>query len=101
MPKIVYFGGGSAKFVFDVTRDLFTFPTMREATISLMDVDAHRLAMSEALLKRMVKYLKLGARIEATTDRRRALEGADYVTGTTLVVDGGRLIRTDRSDRFP
>jgi hypothetical protein len=29
------------------------------------------------------------------------LESGDYVTGTTLVVDGGRHIRTDRADRFP
>jgi alpha-galactosidase len=85
MPKVMFFGGGSSKFVFDVTRDLFTFPSMREATISLMDVDERRLAMTEALLKKMVKDLKLGARIEATTDRRRALEGADYVIVTIMV----------------
>ena len=29
------------------------------------------------------------------------LESGDYVTGTTMVVDGGRHIRTDRPDRLP
>jgi alpha-galactosidase len=85
MPRIVFFGGGSSKFVFDVTRDLFTFPSMREATISLMDIDEGRMHATEALLKKMVKDLGLGARIESTTDRRRALEGADYVIVTIMV----------------
>ena len=43
----------------------------------------------------------LGSPLDAVGAVLYLLEGADYVTGTTLVVDGGRLIRTDRSDRFP
>ncbi|MGE5231081.1 MAG: SDR family oxidoreductase [Deltaproteobacteria bacterium] len=52
-------------------------------------------------LARSTPLGRLGAPADAAGAVLYLLESADYVTGTTLVVDGGRLIRTDRSDRFP
>jgi len=52
-------------------------------------------------LARSTPLGRLGSPSDAVGAVLYLLEGADYVTGTTLVVDGGRLIGTDRSDRFP
>ena len=44
-----------------------------------MDIDEARLAESEAVARAMILATGAGARVVATTDRRRALEGADFV----------------------
>lgn len=44
MAKMVFIGGGSAKFVREVTVDLFSFEKLHDARIALMDVDAERAA---------------------------------------------------------
>lgn len=51
-------------------------------------------------LARSTPLGRLGTPADAVGAVLYLLEGADYVTGTTLVVDGGRLIRTERNDRF-
>ncbi|HLQ22195.1 MAG TPA: SDR family oxidoreductase [Gemmatimonadales bacterium] len=52
-------------------------------------------------LARSTPLGRLGTPADAVSAVLYLLEGGDYVTGTTLVVDGGRHIRTDRADRFP
>jgi len=52
-------------------------------------------------LARSTPLGRLGSPADAVGAVLYLLERGDYVTGTTLVVDGGRHIRTDRADRFP
>jgi NAD(P)-dependent dehydrogenase (short-subunit alcohol dehydrogenase family) len=52
-------------------------------------------------LARSTPLGRLGTPADAVSAVLYLLESGDYVTGTTLVVDGGRHIRTDRADRFP
>ncbi len=77
-PKIAFIGAGSTVFARALLRDLFTFPELHETTIALMDIDSDRLAATECVARRVCKEFCAGATIEATTDRRRALDGADY-----------------------
>ena len=44
----------------------------------LFDIDAERLATSELVARRVADALDAPAKIGATTDRRAALDGADY-----------------------
>jgi alpha-galactosidase len=66
-------------FMKTLVGDILLRPALADATIALMDIDPQRLAESEAVARRLVESLGGPARIEATTDRRRALAGADYV----------------------
>src|SRR5690606_36569454 len=50
--------------------------------ISLMDIDPQRLAQARDLVQALIDRRGLAARVEATTDRREALRGADYVITT-------------------
>src|SRR5215217_4200069 len=77
-PKIAFIGAGSTVFARALLRDLFMFPELHGATIALMDIDEERLRDSELVARRVVEKAGAGAAIEATTDRRRALAGADY-----------------------
>ena len=52
-----------------------------------MDIDAERLRTAEVVTSRLIDAHGAGARVEATTDRRAALDGADYVV-TSFQVGG-------------
>ena len=52
-----------------------------------MDIDAERLRTAELVAGRLVEAHGAGARVEATQDRRAALDGADYVV-TSFQVGG-------------
>jgi alpha-galactosidase len=80
MPKIAIIGAGSYVFARRLVTDILTWPALRDSTIALMDIDASRLDTMAALARRMVAQVGSGASVEATTDLRAALEGADYVT---------------------
>jgi len=85
MRKVTFIGGGSAKFVTTLVRDMFTFPALRDLHITLMDIDAARLHRTERLVNRIIDEQQLPATVDATTDQRAALAGADYVIVTIMV----------------
>jgi alpha-galactosidase len=79
MAKITFIGAGSTVFARNLLRDIFFFPELHNVTISLMDIDSERLHTSEIVAHRVAEAAGAHPTIEATTDRRRALDGADYV----------------------
>jgi len=88
MPRITVIGGGSSVFAQAMIRDSLTFPALKDSTFVLMDIDAEALGIMETIARRIVEQGGYPAKIEATTDRREALAGADYVIVSILV--GGR-----------
>jgi len=84
MPTITFVGAGSLGFTRGLVRDLLTFPALEGATIRLMDIDPERLEFAEQAVRKIVNAGGYPAKVEATTDRRRALDGADAVLCTIL-----------------
>ena len=78
MPKITFIGAGSTVFAQNLLQDILSFPELRGSTLSLFDIDPDRLETSEIVAHKVADFFGANAHIEATTDRRRALEGADY-----------------------
>ena len=78
MAKIAFLGAGSTVFARNLLQDLFTFPELHGSTIALMDIDPARLADTEAVAGLLAKDAGAQPTIEATTDLRQALDGADY-----------------------
>jgi alpha-galactosidase len=88
MPKIAFVGAGSAVFTRNLVGDILSLPELRDSTtFALMDIDAERLRTAEIVAGRLVDAHGAGARVEATQDRRAALDGADYVV-TSFQVGG-------------
>ena len=87
MAKIAFIGAGSMVFTRGLVKDMLTFPGMRDATISLMDIDKERLEYSKRCVQYIIDLGKYPARVEATMDRKRALKGADAVLCTILSGD--------------
>jgi alpha-galactosidase len=78
MPKIAFIGAGSTVFAKNLLGDILGFPELAHSTISLHDINEERLRTSEIVANRVAQTLGASPTIEATTDRRRALDGADY-----------------------
>ncbi|MGI9254007.1 MAG: alpha-glucosidase/alpha-galactosidase, partial [Thermomicrobiales bacterium] len=78
MARITFIGAGSTVFARNLLRDLFTFPELGESEIVLFDIDPGRLADTEAVARRLAASAGALPTITHTTDRRRALDGADY-----------------------
>jgi alpha-galactosidase len=79
LAKIVIIGAGSHVFTKNLITDFLSYPDLRDSTISLMDVDEGRLGLVTAFAEKLVSQHGFETRVESTTDRREALEGADYV----------------------
>ena len=78
MAKIAFIGAGSTVFAKNLLGDILSFPELADSTISLFDIDSERLHTSEIVAHKVAKPRQASPTIEATTDRRRALDGADY-----------------------
>ena len=89
MPKITFIGAGSTVFAKTLIGDVLSYPELGESTITLFDIDEERLSTSAIVAQRIKDVLGVGANIEATTDRERALDGADFAI-TTINVGGFR-----------
>ena len=83
--KVTFIGGGSAKFVRELAVDMFHFPELQDIHISLMDIDLPSAERTRKIVQKMIDDRKLPATVDATTDQRKALDGADYVVITIMV----------------
>ncbi len=86
MKKIVFIGAGSIIFVKNLIGDCLLTPCLSDAEIALVDIDARKLALSHTMLQTLNENINGGrAHITATTDRRSALAGADFVINAIQV----------------
>src|SRR5579862_1307440 len=80
MSKIVFIGAGNVELTRRILSDLFAAPELqRRLHIVLDDIDSDRLATAEAIARRLENETRSGSTIEVSYDRRRALDGADFV----------------------
>ena len=85
MAKIVLIGAGSHVFSRHLITDILSYPELRDSTISLMDIASEPLSLITEFAEKIVKQHGFNTRIQSTSDRREALEGADYVFVTIRV----------------
>lgn len=84
-PTIAIIGAGSAVFSLGLIRDLCLTERLHGSTVRLMDIDEARLQAISRLCQRYSEEMGAGIETIATTDRREALAGADFVINTALV----------------
>ncbi|SKA75613.1 alpha-galactosidase [Thiothrix eikelboomii] len=97
--KITLIGAGSAVFTRNLLGDILSYPELAQAEIALHDIDEHRLQLSVMVAQRVADTVKAQPKITATTDRRAALEGAQFVINTIQV--GGYRPGTIRDFEIP
>ena len=84
-PSIVIIGAGSVEFTRELLGDVLTFPELRSVRIVLHDIDAERLETAEAIARATARAAGAEPEIVVAADRRRALDGADYVINVIQV----------------
>ena len=84
-PTIAIIGAGSAVFTRELLGDILSFPELKAVRVVLHDIDAERLETAEAIAHATARAADAHPEVLATPDRRRALDGADYVINTIQV----------------
>jgi alpha-galactosidase len=84
-PSIVLIGAGSVEFTRELLGDILSFPELGSVRIVLHDIDVERLQTAEAIARATARAAGADPEFVATTDRRCALEGADYVINVIQV----------------
>ena len=79
MAKIAFIGAGSTVFTKNLLGDILSLPELANSTIALHDIDSERLITSEIVAGKTAAAVGASPTIEATTNRREALDAADYV----------------------
>ena len=77
--KIAIIGAGSIGFTKKLVCDILCVPEFAEIEIALTDNNPHNLDMIKQIIDRVVKSNNLPTKITATTDRRKAFDGAKYI----------------------
>lgn len=80
--KVTVIGAGSATFSMGLVKDLCLTENLAGSHVTFMDVDDHRLQMIHALAERYVKELGGKVTFGKTTNRREALQDADFCINT-------------------
>lgn len=76
--KAVFIGAGSG-FGQRLCNDILSHPELQQCHFSLVDTDERHLQTVYECVQEMITRHNLPATVEATTDRRKVLAGADYV----------------------
>jgi alpha-galactosidase len=83
--KIAIVGAGSVGFTRKLIADIVSVPELREVEFALTDISAHNLGLVRQIIEKMIEVNRLPSTVTATTDRRRAFEGAKYVISCVRV----------------
>jgi len=92
--KIVVIGVGSASFGPAILGDLMQCDRLRGSTIALCDVNEQGLGLMTRLARRLNREWDTGVTVEASTDRRDLLPGAEFVI-VAIAVDREKCWRQD------
>src|SRR3954447_14947220 len=87
--KVVIIGAGSTVFTPGLIADMVNSEHLHDASVALVDIDPLAVDVMTRLAQRMARERGVSLKIEGTTDRRKVLAGADFVT-TTIAVGGVR-----------
>jgi alpha-galactosidase len=85
MTVIAFLGAGSVVFTRELLADILSFDELRGVTLSLHDIDPERLETAVQIAEKTAGQLGAKPVITASLDRRRALEGADFVINAIQV----------------
>lgn len=83
--RIAIIGAGSVEFTRKLVRDILCVPELEDTEFRFIDVNTRNLDMITQLVEREIQFNRKPAVIMAATDRRKGLEGAEYVFNVTRI----------------
>lgn len=83
--KVAVIGAGSIGFTRRLMKDILSVPELQDTHFAFHDISKRNLEMITNLAQRDIEGNKVPARITTSTNRRRALKGADYILNLTRI----------------
>lgn len=99
MARIVLIGAGSKKFGYDTMGDIFARPTLAGSHVVLHDINGEVLNQVLATGQQFIRDHKLDIQLSATTNRKEALKGANFIVVSIEV--GDRIKMWDQDRQIP
>lgn len=96
--KLTVIGGGSSYTPELIDGFIQHEDEIRVEEIVLFDIDAARLNVVGSMVQRMVQYAELDTRVVLSTDRPRAIQGAQFVLSSMRV---GQMAARIRDEKIP
>lgn len=92
MTRVVFVGAGSVVFTRQLVTDLVGYPGLDGLELVLHDIDPERLAVAEGTARQVNERVGTHLVVRPEADRRRALEGADFVVNMVQIggIEGTR-----------
>ncbi|NSW52997.1 MAG: alpha-glucosidase [Anaerolineae bacterium] len=97
--NIVLIGAGSAQFGYGTMGDIFQSKVLEGSHITLLDINPTALAVVEKTGQEFIKEHNLPFTLSATTDRKEALQGADFIVISIEI--GNRFDLWEQDWRIP
>ncbi|MEO8882037.1 MAG: alpha-galactosidase [Devosia sp.] len=85
MTKIAMIGAGSVSFVKKLLADILSKAELRDATVALHDINPERLETAGLMARYTASHFGANPTIEEHLDRRKALEGCDFVINMVMI----------------
>jgi len=92
--KIAVIGAASTTFGPKLLRDMAHYKALSGSELSLMDIDADRLAVFAKLAKRVSNEAEVDYKVKHTRNQKKALDGADFVI-ISVAVNRAELWQSD------
>ncbi len=83
--KVTFIGAGSIGFTRKLLQDLLSVPEFNDVDIAFTDIDENNLDMVTQLCQKDIHANGLNINIHATSNRREALKGANYVINVVRI----------------
>lgn len=83
--KVAVIGAGSIGFTRRLMKDILSVPELQDTEFAFHDINKQNLDMITQLAKRDIAANNVPATIVMALNRRKALEGADYVLNLTRI----------------
>src|SRR5579871_6181400 len=94
MPRVTIIGAGSAVFARQIITDILAVDGLDEGSFALVDIDAQRLELAQRIAEKIVALTGKRWSVRASTDRREALPGSDFIVNS-IEVAGLANVRHD------
>ena len=94
MARIAFIGAGSLVFAKTLIKDILAAPGLEDSELVLMSRTPKKVGWVRDFVQRVIDNNRLPAKVRATTNRREALEGADYVIAM-IQVGGADAVKKD------
>jgi alpha-galactosidase len=91
--KVAFIGAGSIGFTRGLLRDLLAVSEFNDIQVAFTDINQHNLDMVTELCQRDIRENGLSIEIQATTDRREALEGCQVCAYVRYVLEVWRHLQ--------